>query len=105
MITKLQMGYRLGFEIAIWRLQTTWGLIKWAVSPAWWRASEPDLAALAGRMLPVYRAAFTLGTLLGFTCGRLAMLLSPKFTVKVGLDVMEPPEPSYKAVAKQELIH
>ena len=107
MIFKLQMGYRLGFEIATFKLQTLWGLLKWAVSPKWWTSTwnEPGYTYASFQF---FRLLFTLGTLVGFMAAQFAIALSPRFTVRVGLEAemeVSPTPPLPQAAPKHELIH
>ena len=107
MILKLQLGYRLGFEIATFKLKTLWGLLKWAVSPKWWNSTwnEPGFTYASFQF---FRLLFTLGTLVGYMAAQLAIALSPRFTLRVGLGVdMEAPltPPLPQAAPKHELIH
>jgi len=107
MISKLQMGYRLGFEIATFKLQTLWGLLGWAVNPKWWKSTldEPGYTYVS---LQFFRLLFTLGTLVGYMAAQFAIALSPRFTLRVGLEAeteVSPTPPPPQAAPKHELIH
>lgn len=100
MLYKTRMGYRFGFEVALWNLATIGKLLSWTFSYDWW--TQPgDPGAKSAFQAHLWRFVFTIGTHFGFAIGKLVLLASPPVTF-VAIAAHEMDEPT---VRKPQTIH